>query len=203
MATTEVRNLLHFSPAPEHELQATDDDSPKLAGYAAVFGRESVDLGGFVEIIEPGAFADSLASGNDFRALVDHDHSRILARTSAGTLRLAEDASGLRVDVDLPDTTYARDLLENVRRRNVRGMSFGFIVPEGGDKWTREGDRVVRRVSRVELLEVTATSIPAYPSTTLAEARVDPAVAQRAASLAPRPRLKRAERLLVIASMRT
>ncbi len=47
------------------ELRAGGDQkSPRLVGHAAVFNSQSQDLGGFVEIIRPGAFTRSLASGD-------------------------------------------------------------------------------------------------------------------------------------------
>ena len=54
-----------------HELRATEENGVrKLTGYAAVFNSFSQDLGGFVEIIRPGAFRDALAGGADVRGLL-------------------------------------------------------------------------------------------------------------------------------------
>jgi HK97 family phage prohead protease len=106
----------------------------RLEGYAATFGTET-RVADFTETIAPGAFRNSL--GKDVIALVDHDASRVLARTKSKTLRLAEDGKGLQFDLDLPDTSYARDVLELVTRGDAGGMSFAFIPID--EMW--DGDR--------------------------------------------------------------
>src|SRR5690242_9897007 len=94
----------------------------KLEGYAVKFGVEA-RVAGFVETIKSGAFARSLASNRDVRALVDHDMSKLLGRTASGTLRLREDATGLAFELDVPDTTLGRDILALAERRDLSGMS--------------------------------------------------------------------------------
>jgi HK97 family phage prohead protease len=131
----------------------------KLEGYAAVFGTEA-RINNFVETIVPGAFAQTLASATDVLALVDHDASRVLARTRSKTLRLNEDSRGLQFDLDVPDTSYGRDVLELVTRGDAGGMSFGFIVRD--ERW--DGDhRVLRSVDLKEISVVSA--FPAYDET--------------------------------------
>ena len=178
------------------EIRAAEGDNPaRLIGYAAVFHSLSADLGGFKERVIPGAFKAALSNGQDIRALVDHDPYKILGRTSAGTLRLAEDAKGLRVEIDLPDTSYARDLMESVKRRDIRGMSFGFRTLPNGDRFTKEGNLVVRELTNLDLREVTATSLPAYGATSLS-LRVDPGVAARIAATAARQELAKRQAAL-------
>ena len=76
----------------------------RLAGHAAVFSTPA-DIGGrFRETIMPGAFRATLAARSDVVALVDHDATRLLARTASGTLRLSEDARGLAFELDVPAT---------------------------------------------------------------------------------------------------
>jgi hypothetical protein len=89
------------------------DVPPRIVGHAAVFDQLSEKLGwGFREIIRPGAFTQTLKDKDDVRALVDHDPSKILGRTTAGTLDLREDKKGLAVDIDTPDTTVGRDITQ-------------------------------------------------------------------------------------------
>lgn len=151
------------------ELRAEGDKkSPRLAGYAAVFNSPSQDLGGFIEIVKPGAFTRSLNSDRDPLALVQHMPQLVLGRRSAGTLRLQEDARGLAFEIDVPDTTAARDLLVSVERGDVKGASFAFSTANGGDRWQVRGDKVVRELLDVELHEITITAQPAYLDTTVA-----------------------------------
>jgi HK97 family phage prohead protease len=151
-----------------NELRAepTDDGATRLTGYAAVFNSRSVNLGGFVEEISRGAFAESLADG-DIRALWNHDTSQVLGRTKAGTLRLREDDLGLRVDITLPDTTIGRDAAISIERGDVDQMSFAFNVVEGGDEWREEDGRIVRTLRKVRLFEVSPVTFPAYPATSI------------------------------------
>lgn len=97
-----------------------------LEGYAAVFNEET-DLYFWREMIAPGAFAESIKE-DDQRALVNHDTSLVIGRSSTDSLRCQEDKTGLRVEIDLPDTTYARDLYACVERGDIDGMSIGFLI---------------------------------------------------------------------------
>lgn len=139
----------------------------KLEGYAATFGNEA-RIGSFTEIILPGAFRGSL--GGDIVALVDHDPSRLLARTKSGSLKLAEDSKGLAFEIQVPDTQTGRDVLALAERGDLGGMSFGFTVPKGGERW--RGDR--RELLAVELREISVVSSwPAYGGTIVqARARI-------------------------------
>jgi len=148
-----------------------EQDGGKLVGYAAVYApATSEDLGGFKERIHPGAFDASLEKNADIRALWDHNTSQPLARTTNGTLKLASDKRGLRVEIELPDgVSYANDLRQLVRSGVVNQMSFGFMVPPGGDTWEKDEEgNAVRTLHSIDLHEVSVVSIPAYPDTTVA-----------------------------------
>lgn len=145
------------------EVREADDGVKIAAGYAALFGSPA-DIGGaWVESIAPGAFTRAL--GGDVLALVDHDYGRVIGRSSAGTLRLSEDARGLAVEIDLPDTTDGRDLAVQLQRRDIKGMSFGFRVTH--DEWDETVDPPKRTIHEVDLIEVSAVARPAYPDTEL------------------------------------
>ena len=134
----------------------------RLEGYAATFGSEA-RIGRMVETIAPGAFRSSLTG--DVVALLDHDQGKVLGRTRSGTLRLSEDSRGLAFSLDLPDTAHGRDVQALAERGDLGGMSFGFVVPAGGDRW--QGER--RTLVNVALKEISAVSAwPAYPDTELA-----------------------------------
>lgn len=150
------------------ELRAAGGKTPRLVGYAAVFDSPSQDLGGFTEIVKPGAFTRTLKSGPDPLALVQHMPQLVLGRRSAGTLRLAQDTRGLEFEIDVPDTTTARDLLVSVERGDVQGASFAFSTPKGGDAWNVRGENVIRELRDVDLHEITITANPAYLDTSVA-----------------------------------
>lgn len=135
-----------------------------LAGYAAVFNVDSEDLGGFVETIDPAAFNRSLAAGADVRALINHDSNLVLGRSTSGTLRLATDEIGLRFEVDLPDTSYARDLRVSMERGDISQCSFMFQTVK--DEWISREGKARRRLLDVELMDVSVVTFPAYPQTT-------------------------------------
>lgn len=152
------------------ERRASEDGSTKINGYAAVFDSYSENLGGFREIIRPGAFAKSLQDGADVRAMYEHRSDALLGRTSSGTLRLDEDADGLRSEIDVADTQSGRDVLTLVDRGDLTGMSFGFYTRS--DNWHRDvvdGESVVvRELLEVEVFDVSVVAFPAYPDTSVA-----------------------------------
>lgn len=147
-----------------------------FVGHAAVFNTRTA-IGnpltwGFYEEIAEGAFTKTLSEG-DARMLVDHDSCMVVARVSAGTLKLSQDATGLAVEADLdPELSYVRDLEANLRNGNITGMSFGFYVVK--DDWSVEevelsdgntAEIEVRTILEVRLLEVSAVTFPAYEET--------------------------------------
>lgn len=134
----------------------------KLEGYAATFGAEA-DLGSFVETIAPGAFRASL--GGDILALHDHDPAKVLGRTRSKTLTLYEDSNGLGFELHLPTTGPGRDVEALAERGDLGGMSFGFMVPEGGEDWSGRK----RTLRSIDLREISVVSAwPAYPDTEIA-----------------------------------
>ena len=148
-------------------------DAGKTArGYAALFNTRANIGGFFTETIAPGAFAETLKS-SDIRALIDHDSGRVIGRSTAGTLRLKEDATGLSVEIDLPDTSDGRDLAVQLERGDISGMSFGFRVTH--DEWDETGDVPARTIRGVELFEVSAVAFPAYDDTSIALRSLDEA----------------------------
>jgi HK97 family phage prohead protease len=155
------------------ESRSEDDGSEReyIVGYAAKFGVLSLELeGSFIERIDPGAFGIVAERRGrrrplETRALWNHDANYPLARYP-GTLSLKVDEVGLRYEFPVPDTTYGRDIAANIRAGIVRGSSFSFTVPSGGDSWAVEEGRSVRTIQRIDsLLDVSPTTFPAYPDT--------------------------------------
>jgi HK97 family phage major capsid protein/HK97 family phage prohead protease len=141
------------------ELRAAGAAGPMLVGYASVWNALSEDLGGFKERVAKGAFAGSV--GGDVRAFWNHNRDLVLGRTTAGTLRLAEDDHGLRVEIDPPASAAA--FVEAVQRGDVNQMSMGFFV--GRDQWEMVQEQPIRTLLEVQLVEVSVVALPAYPAT--------------------------------------
>ena len=153
------------------ELRSHDDEENYIEGYALKFGTESEDLGGFIETIERDALKDTDFS--DVRALFNHNADHIIARSSADTLKLEVDDIGLKFKARIPNTTYGRDLLENLRNGNVNQCSFGFRLAEKGDVLKfDEARKIYKRTLKniKEILDVSVVTYPAYRDTDVAPA---------------------------------
>lgn len=160
----------------DFEIRETSDGMV-FEGYAAVFNSRSENLGGFTEFVAPGAFTRSLKTRNDVKLLWNHDAGQVLGSTRARTLTLTEDARGLKVTAQLPNTQLGRDTAELLKRGDVDAMSFGFNVIK--DKWNANGDE--RTLEAVRLFEVSIVAFPAYSATAgTATVRSLDAVATRA-----------------------
>ena len=138
-----------------------DENENVLEGYAAVFGKWSDNLGFFREKIRKGAFKRSIKDGADVKALFNHDSNMILGRVKNDTLEVKEDDKGLFYRVQLPETSYAKDLYESVKRGDITQNSFGFETLS--DKWNDKGDE--RELLEVKLFDVSPVTYPAYPQT--------------------------------------
>lgn len=137
-------------------------ENEKLIGYVVKWNSPSELMWGeFIEQFSPGAFKETLSSGEDVRALFEHDYTKLLGRTKANTLKLEEDSIGLRFELTPPETSLGKDLLVSVKRGDITGMSFGFRAKS--ETWNFGTTPCQRIVSNAELVEITITSIPAYP----------------------------------------
>jgi HK97 family phage prohead protease len=134
----------------------------RFEGYAALFNSWSQDLGGFREQIAPGAFTKALTA-DDVRALLNHDKNYVLGRNRSGTLVLTEDERGLRFEVTAPNTQWARDLAESVKRGDIDQCSFGFQAVR--DDWRTADGIDERTLMEVRLFDVSIVTYPAYLDT--------------------------------------
>jgi len=137
-------------------------DGKSLSGYAVVFDTPSKNLGNFKEVIDKNAFDGVDLS--DVLMVSNHDFSKVLASTKAGTLKLNVDDKGLHFEAQLPKTTVADDTYENVKDGNISNMSFTFAVADDGDTFTKDDDgNVIRTIKQVKsLFDVSVVAIPAY-----------------------------------------
>jgi len=159
----EVRSHKAIIEKREFRMENAEYEGNTIRGYAAVYNSDSEWMGGFYEQIATGAFDEVM--DNDTRAYFNHDENLLLGRVSSGTLRLGSDERGLYYEVDLPNTSYANDLVELMKRGDVNQSSFAFLIDR--DRWEeRDGKtyRIIEKVSR--LLDVSPVAQPAYPDAT-------------------------------------
>lgn len=146
---------------------AEGSEKEVITGYALKFNRWSSVLGGwFKEIIDPRALDQ--ADMTNVVALFNHDESKVLARTGIN-LKLNVDDIGLRFEFAPNGTTYAKDLLENIRSGIITQCSFAFTIPNERDaeEWTEGEEGIMeRRIKRfAKIYDVSAVTTPAYPDT--------------------------------------
>jgi uncharacterized protein len=153
------------------DVRAAADGSPiPFTGHAAVFNSRALIGGkwGFYEEVMPGAFDSALERGDDVRLLKNHNEDLILARTTAGNLRLSVDAVGLVADADMTPTTYAKDLALSLAAGDVTQMSYAFRVLR--DEWSvvnvgGPDERELRQIFDVELFDCSPVTYPAFADT--------------------------------------
>jgi uncharacterized protein len=153
-------------------LRATDTetrDAPAeqagsvIRGYAALYSVPVTIGGEFIEQIAPSAFTKTIANG-DCLALLAHDWGRVLARQSAGSLRLKDTPLGLYFELDADvSTPTGQEALGTVRQRAVKGCSFGFRVL--WDDWSDDGPIPTRTIREIDLHEISLLANPAYDTT--------------------------------------
>lgn len=162
MDKTEKRTLT----IPEMEIRSDEETKQDyIVGYALKFNQESRDLGGFVEVIKPGALDGVDLS--DVRAYFNHDRSHVLGRTKSGTMKLEIDEIGLRYMIYPPDTQFTRDLMQSMKRGDIDGSSFGFTVDyaNSGDSFDYNEERglYMRTISKFKtIFDVSVVTVPAY-----------------------------------------
>jgi HK97 family phage prohead protease len=150
-------------PLTDIQIRAASDDDRRLhfTGRAVVYDQLSEDLGGWQELIRPGAATRTLAANPDVRFLINHDPNLLLGRTRAGTVTLTEDSDGVLVESDMADVSYARDLAVSLEREDITQMSFGFWITSDG--WSGSIHEV--REFDFDGGDVSVVTYPAYTQT--------------------------------------
>lgn len=148
------------------ELRAkADGDSKRLVGYASIFDSPT-EMWDFSEVIRAGTFLRAIKERQDTKALKNHDNNLILGRVKNNTLFLLEDNKGLYMESIPPDTQIGRDVIIEVENGYIDQMSFAFVVPEGGDRWTTTEDgKLLREILDVDLYDVSIVTYPQYVDT--------------------------------------
>ena len=168
----------------------TREDSNDLIieGYFAVFNSNYEIYAGMSESIAPGAFKNTLA--DDIRALVNHDSTLVLGRTSAHTLEVREDEHGLwgRIVIN-PNDSDAVNLYERVKRGDVSQCSIGFDILSEETEFSDNGD-VHWTIKEVKLYEVSCCTFPAYEQTNIDARSAEKAEMQKRKNQAWRESMK-------------
>ena len=180
----EVRSL-------EFEIRAEEtgnqERAGRLTGTPIVFDQ-ATDMGWYQEIIDKDALNE--CDLRDVRFLVGHDTSMIpLARSrnnnenSTMQLTVTDRGMEIRVDLDIENNPRAKELYSAVKRGDISGMSFMFIVDR--DAWDDiDTDYPKRTILGIRtVLEVSAVAFPAYPQTDIQAAAEDSALDSARASL--------------------
>ena len=158
--------LTCFFSKPNSEVYLLEEaGSLKFAGYAAMYGTYSEDLGGFKTTIAKGAF-DKVLQATDCRLLINHDPNLIFGRTKSGTLRLFADDKGLRFEGDPPKSVLTDHYAEEIRRGDMDGCSFTCDIDV--DKWDFSGETVIRTLLSIgRLYDVGPVTYPAFVDTSV------------------------------------
>lgn len=158
--------IVRRTPSVQVRVESRDGQEV-IAGLVAPYDSPSNPLGtqGIREVYSPGCFGESLQG--DIRILAHHDETRLLGRTGNGTARVFERDDGVHFEVVMPENiSYARDILESVRRGDIAGSSSGFYVPKDGFTIEKRGEDFVRIIRKARLSEASIVSMPAYPAAT-------------------------------------
>jgi HK97 family phage prohead protease len=161
------------SPGTEREYRSVgfvdaEVKDRKLHGYAAVFDtpwdERATKMMGYVEEIRRGLFRKALPRSGDIPLLWQHDRDQFLARTGSGTLKLEEDAKGLRVEADLPKNGLGAYVRELIDRGDVHGLSYGRTAAPG-DQTMEKRNGVWHRIihDARDITDVCLTWEPTYP----------------------------------------
>lgn len=145
------------------EVRAAEENEKKqISAYFAVFDDNYEFAPGCSESIAPTAFDSTL--NDDIRALINHDTTLVLGRTSAGTLTLKTDSHGLYGTIDInPDDQEALNLYARVQRKDVSQCSIGFDIVD--ETMTDLGGKYHWTINQIKLYEVSVVTFPAYEST--------------------------------------
>lgn len=192
-------------PQTSAEIRASDTDETEaltIEGFGSVSNTPAT-LGHYFqwdEIVEPGAWAESIKSG-DIRAMKNHDTNWLLGRSKSGSLRLEDRDEGLWYEVDInPDDPNAVGTHAQVARGDIDGSSVWFRVVR--EEWTEpteenELERPQRRILEGMLFETGPVVFPAFEETSVAARSLRPLdAALRAAGIRGTRRARLASDLL-------
>jgi HK97 family phage prohead protease len=165
ISDSELRALLTNNKA-KTPTQGVSVQGKYISGMAIPYGVMSEDLGGYREIIQPGA-AKGLIGKKKVRVLIDHLPTKLLGDTTNGTLTFTHDpVKGVRFSLSPMDTSYARDLLSTMKQNpTAYGVSVRFKNPT--DEWRKDGANVYRFIKDIgNVVVISLTAFPHYKEST-------------------------------------
>jgi HK97 family phage major capsid protein/HK97 family phage prohead protease len=160
----------------------------RIKGSVVLAGSRTFRNGEWLEV-DPAAVVKADAS--DVIGRWEHDPSKVLGRSSNGTVRVSRSETGIDYEIDVPDTSYGNDLLELMRRGDIRGSSFEIEGLRSVFSTDPDGTRVRRITSIKRLSDVSPVTDPAFVNSTAAAFSKEPEVAdiveEPAAAPDPKP----------------
>lgn len=160
-----ARDIRQVRSIPTEFKTREDGEGFFIEGYFAVFNSIYEIAPGMTESVAPGAFTNTIA--DDIRALVNHDTTLVLGRTSVKTLELAQDERGLWGKITInPNDRDAMNLYERVKRGDVSQCSFGFDIVDEESEYREDGS-IHWTIKEVKLYEVSCVTFPAYSETSI------------------------------------
>ena len=181
----------------EMRTEKNEEHGDHVVGMPIVFDSRT-NLGLFDEMIDSHALDNT--DLKDVRFLVNHDTSKIPLERSRNNnanstmqMEITEAGMNIRVDLDTENNSDARNLYSAIRRGDISGMSFAFLVD--GEEWTDlESDHPTRTITSISrVLEVSAVTFPAYEATSISARSEDEKALESARSALES--VKRAEKL--------
>lgn len=159
-----TRTKYNISQLRAVQLRAEETEGQKkISCYFAVFDDVYEWAPGCTETIDSQAFSETL--GDDIRALINHDTSLVLGRTSAGTLILSVDTRGLKGEIIINENDQdALNLYARVKRGDVNQCSIGFDIISEERTETADG-KINWHITKIKLYEVSIVTFPAYEKT--------------------------------------
>ena len=161
----------------EVRAEQNEEHGTFITGTPIVFNR-ATDMGWYEETINKDALKE--CDLKDVAFLVGHNTGMIpLARSrnnnehSTMQMTVNDDGMDIRVDLDTENNAEAKALYSAVKRGDMTGMSFMFVVDK--DSWAdADSDYPKREILSIrKVFEVSAVAFPAYPQTTIQAASED------------------------------
>lgn len=169
-AKKETSVIRSFNIADFRTSDDLTEDGYNIEGHAAVFEQKTSIGGWFDEVIERGAFDG--CDFSDVSLFINHDmsmlplaRSRSLNQNSTMDLKIDEKGLFIRAKLDIENNSEAKTLHSSIKRGDIDGMSFAFIIKE--QSWEDlDSDMPLRRIKKIsKVFEVSAVNNPAYNST--------------------------------------